>query len=92
MGDTSYDCFQKLTPDNQDKIYDRDAPSIGRADIATNQETYNNFKQWIEWNSDKCSDEAEWYWKALRKKASVPQITLKKVDTGSILLPDSPHF
>jgi hypothetical protein len=92
VDDTSYPCFQKLTPDDQDKIYDRDAPSIGRANIATNQETYNNFKQWIEWNSAPCSDKAEWYWKARRKKASVPQVTLKEVDTGKILLPDSPHF
>ena len=87
VDDTSYPGFQKLTPDNDDKIYDRDAPSIGRSNITTDQETYNHFRQWIEWNGEKCSDKAEWYWKARRLKANSPQITVKDVGTGSIALP-----
>jgi hypothetical protein len=92
VDDTSYPDFQKLTPDNDDKIYDRDAPSIGRSNITTDQETYNHFRQWIEWNGEKCSDKAQWYWKARRLKANSPQITLKDVGTGSIALPAKSFF
>ena len=92
VNDISHACFQKLTPDDNDKIYDRDAPSIGRANIVTNQETYNNFQQWVEWNNQECSDKVGWYFCARRVKAKSPQIVYTKIGTGNITLPDDPHF
>ena len=91
VDDTSYACYQKLTPDTDDKIYDRDAPNIA-AFGTDDAETYNNFRQWAEWGGDVCSDKAGWYWKGLWKKSSAPQVTLKDVGTGDITLPDKSHF
>jgi len=91
VSDDSSPSFQKLNPDSNDKIYDRDAPDV--AAYGTNDyETYNNFRQWIEWNNEKCSDYAEWYWKGHWKSTSSPQVTLKDVGTGSITLPNASHF
>ncbi|MBN2592659.1 MAG: hypothetical protein JXA81_04055 [Sedimentisphaerales bacterium] len=91
VDDTSYAVYQKLTPDADDKIYDRDAPNI--AAFGTNDaETYNNFQQWVEWGGDVCSDKAGWYWKGRWDKSKAPQVTLKDVGTGSIALPNKSHF
>lgn len=92
VDDTSAASFQKLTLDDQDKIYDRDAPSIGNATIVNDQETYNNFRQWTEWNSEVCSDKAGWYWKARRESSKSPQVVLKELNTGNITLPGTSHF
>lgn len=93
--DTSAASFQKLTPDNNDKIYDRDAPNIGA--FGTNDyETYNNFEEWIEWSGlvadETCSDKKGWYWQARWQKSASPQVTLADVGTGSIPLPAKSHF
>ena len=92
--DTSAPQYQNLTPDSDDKIYDRDAPSIGIATITDSYETYNNFRQWLEWNGTTCSGYAYWYWKAWRKKDESPEITLKQVGSGNIELPgeDDAHY
>jgi hypothetical protein len=91
VDDTSSASFQKLTPDNDDKIYDRDAPNV--AAFGTNDaETYNNFQQWVEWNGEVCSDEAGWYWQGRWQKSAAPQVTLKDVGTGNITLPNKSHF
>lgn len=91
IDDTSYASYQKLTPDADDKIYDRDAPNISA--FGTNDsETYNNFQQWVEWNTDVCSDKTGWYWKGRWKKSESPQVTLKEVGTGNIALPNTSHF
>jgi len=92
--DTSDASFQVLTPDNGDQIYDRDAPSVGNVG-GSDYETYNNFRQWIEWNgmtaNEACSDKAEWYWKGVWQLSATPQITTKDVGTGNFTLPnDSP--
>jgi hypothetical protein len=88
--DTSDASFQKLIPDADDKIYDRDAPSIIDAG-GNDYETYNNFREWIEWSgmttNEGCSDKAEWYWKGVWQKAAAPQVTTKEVGTGNIVLP-----
>lgn len=89
--DDSLASFQKLAPDPDDKIYDRDAPNIGA--FGTNDaERYDNFRQWIEWNSENCSDKAQWYWQGRWQKSATPQITLKDVGAGNIALPEKSHF
>jgi hypothetical protein len=89
--DTSQPAYLRLTPDPDDHIYDLDAP-----DIAWGQwsfETYNNFQQWIEWNNERCSEPALWYWQARWRLHKDPdkQITLNDLGTGNITLP-SKHF
>jgi hypothetical protein len=90
--DTSAAGLQRLIPDNDDKIYDRDAPSIGKAGYVKTGEAYINFQQWVEWNGEKCSDNANWYWNAHWEKSSSPRVSLKDVGTGHIVLPAAPHF
>jgi hypothetical protein len=90
--DTSKPNYLRLVPDVQDKIYDLDAPDIRWGQFSC--ETYNNFRQWVEWNAEKCSDYAPWYWQArwsLNKDLS-KQITLNELSTGNIKLPSKPHF
>lgn len=91
-GDTSAPGFQNLTPDADDKIYDRDAPNVARAGAKKCYETYNNFRQWIEWNSDvaskQFSDGSKWHWNGKWQKNGVPEeIILKEVGGGHIILP-----
>jgi len=90
-GDESLPAFQKLTPDADDKIYDRDAPNVG-AFATTDAERYDNFQQWVEWNGEVCSDEAGWYWWGRWQKSASPQVTLKDVGNGNKQLPDKSFF
>ncbi len=90
--DTSKPNYLRLEPDVDDKIYDLDGPDIRWGQFS--YETYNNFRQWVEWNAEKCSDYAPWYWQArwsLNKDLS-KQITLNELSTGNIKLPSNPHF
>jgi hypothetical protein len=91
IDDTSFASFQKLTPDSTDKIYDRDAPNMTSFG-STDAESYNNFREWIKWGGDDCSDKAEWHWQARWKKSASPQIELKDVGSGSITLPTKSHY
>ena len=95
--DTSFASLQNLVPDSNDKIYDRDAPNIDA--FGTNDsETYNNFREWIVWNSSDahaggvCSDKQGWYWQGRWQKSATPQVVLKDVGPGSITLPDKSFF
>jgi len=89
--DTSLPRWKKLVPDGGDKIYDLDGPNIFAVGT-TDAETYNNFKQWIEWNGDKCADDAQWYYQGRWQKSAAPQVSLNDVGTGNIALPDKSHF
>jgi hypothetical protein len=89
--DTSLARWKKLAPDGDDKIYDLDGPNIFAAGI-TDYETYNNFRQWIEWNGDRCADNVEWYYQARWQKSATPQVSLNEVGTGNITLPAKSHF
>jgi hypothetical protein len=82
--DTSDASFQKLVPDASDKIYDRDAPNISDFGVRDSYERYDNFREWIEWDGTRCSDNAPWFWRARWKKDSAPQVTLKEVSSGAI--------
>lgn len=82
--DTSYASFQMLTPDANDQIYDRDAPNIANFGVVDSYERYDNFREWVQWNGTRCSDNEGWYWKARWKKDKSPQVTLKEVSSGQI--------
>lgn len=90
--DTSPDAGLRLTPDLNDLIYDRDGPYIGWGQGCW--ETYNNFQQWIEWNNERCSDLALWYWQGRWRlhKDPLQQITLNDLGTGNITLPSTQFF
>jgi len=90
--DTSNPRYLRLIPDGDDKIYDLDAPDIRWGQ--SHSETYNNFRQWIEWNGDKCSDYAPWHWQARWSVDKDPkkQITLNELGPAEMKLPSTPHF
>jgi hypothetical protein len=92
IGDTTPLTDLRLTPDLDDHIYDRDAPDIRWGQWSF--ETYNNFQQWIEWNNEKCSELALWYWQARWRLHKDPrkQITLNDLGTGNITLPSKQFF
>ena len=92
--------YQMLTPDSNDKIYDRDAPGVGAYDGATKCfETYNKFHQWITWNNVVASDgtpgtdtfpaAAEWHWKAKWQSTATPHVILMDVGGGYISIPNT---
>jgi len=96
VDDTSFAVFQRLTPDANDKIYDRDAPNVARFGNTTDTQVYANFREYVQWNptaaetaarTPTTSDYALWYWKGRWQVASAPQITLKDAGTGNIVLP-----
>lgn len=95
-GDTSKLDFLKLTPDENDKIYDLDAPDIRWG--ANSFEVYHNFRQWIEWGQQTpkkmCSEYALWFWRAQWRLHKDPskQITLNELGTGNRPLPSQPKY
>jgi hypothetical protein len=94
IDDTSFPAYKKLIPDNSDKIYDNDAPNIAKWGN-TDSEVYINFRQWVEWTgaaTEKCSDDADWYWQGRWHGASNPQVTLKDLGTGHKALPADSFF
>lgn len=90
--DTSNPRYLRLTPDGEDKIYDLDAPDLRWGQASS--DTYNNFRQWIEWNGEKCSDDAPWHWQARWRldKDTKKQITLNDVGPKLMTLPSKSHF
>jgi hypothetical protein len=90
--DTSNPRYLRLTPDDADKIYDLDEPELRISRFSS--ETYNNFRQWVEWNGETCSEFAPWFWQAIwRAKAdTMAQIELNKCDKGKIELPKVPKY
>jgi hypothetical protein len=94
--DTSLPDNLKLIPDDGDRIYDIDAPDLRFG--AFDAEVYNNFRQWVEWNGELCSDEAGWYWQARWQNTGPPdqtpigKVTLNDLGTGNKRLPDKSHF
>jgi hypothetical protein len=76
-----------LAPDVDDKVYDTDGPNLGTA--VREYETYNNFRQWLEWNGNRASDNSPWYFQARWQNN---RVTMKGVGVGSIQLPDAAFF
>lgn len=90
VDDTSLPANLRLTPDAGDKIYDIDGPNVRFGLGQTkNYQTYNNFRQFVEWNGERCSEETGWYFRA-RWRESSPCITYKDLGLGSKPLPDAP--
>lgn len=89
--DNSFPQLQKLVPDADDKIYDRDAPNIDNFGNQTD-ERYMNFRQFVKWNGKEASDFAGWFWKARWKKDATPQVTLKEIGQGAIELPNKAFY
>lgn len=88
--DTSNFAHVRLVPNAKDNIFDTDAPDIRWGQ--KNYESYNNFRQWIEWNQTKCSDFVLWYWQARWRlhQDTKKQITLNDLNIGNIKLPTKP--
>jgi|SRR5882757_9256326 len=90
--DTSNPRYLRLTPDDGDKIYDLDEPDLRFGRFSS--ETYNNFRQWVEWNGETCSEFAPWFWQAIWRAKADPaaQIELNQCDKGKIELPKAPKY
>jgi hypothetical protein len=82
--DDTLGTMQVLTTVFSDELYDTDAPDLPMG--TQTAETYNNFRQWLEWEGRPCSNYATWYFQARSKNQ---QVTLKDVGPGSIAFP--PH-
>jgi hypothetical protein len=76
-----------LDPGPDDRLYDTDGPDLPVA--ARTSETYDNFRQWVEWAGVPWSDYGYWYFRARWKDQKV---TLKEVGQGSIILPPTPYY
>ena len=89
--DTSDPGFQKLKPDADDKIYDRDAPNNLAGGATDCAEVWLNLRQWIEWNSAVASNQyVDWSWRSTWDDAGMPEeITLKTVSGTHLTLPTS---
>ncbi len=90
--DTSFANKQKLVPDAEGKIYDRDAPDIGSFGATDSYERKDNFRQCIKWGATKetavrCSDYVPWSWHARWKKDANPVFTLTSVSTIAVQIP-----
>jgi hypothetical protein len=90
--DTSSPAYRREAPDADEQIYDLDAPDIRWGEKS--YETYNNFRQWVEWNNDMCSDYAPWSWQAQWKLDRRPekQIELNSLQPKNVPIPDKPHY
>lgn len=76
-----------LNPVTNDRVYDSDTPDL--PSVLKTAETYNNFRQWVEWDGTPCSNYAYWHFKALWKSRKV---TAKEVGSGTIALPTKPTY
>ena len=70
-----------------DRLYDTDAPDLPTG--LRTAETYNNFRQWVEWEGKPCSNYTYWYFQA---RWMNKQVTLKDVGQGTINLPSDPFY
>jgi hypothetical protein len=86
--DDSQPKLQTLDPGPDGRLYDTDGPDLPGGAL-TSSETYNNFRQWVEWAGAPCSDYGYWYFRARWKGQKV---TLKEVGKATMPLPAGPHF
>jgi hypothetical protein len=90
VDDTSLAPNLRLTPDADEKIYDIDGPNV-RPGLGQSKsyQSYNNFRQFVHWNGEICSEKAGWYFRA-RWRESPPNVTYKDLGRGYQPLPDTP--
>lgn len=90
VDDSSLPALLRLTPDANDRIYDTDGPNINSS--TSSYEIYHNFRQRVEWHSERCSDYGPWYfrarWRAHPNQSQ--QIILNEVGSGQRPLPENP--
>jgi hypothetical protein len=85
--------FKTVIPDSGDMLYTIDGPNIANFDNTNSSETYNNFYDYITWNSQICcSTNNFWYFEGRWKANQTPQITFTGLGTGNITLPTSPYY
>lgn len=86
VNDDSHDSDELLKPVNN-QIYVIDSPNISCVGNNVSSETNNNFKEWVEWNKTRCSDEQKWYYKGTWKAGNPETITNHAVGIGHMTLP-----
>lgn len=85
--------FKTNVPDTNDKLYTIDGPNIASFGNSDSSETYNNFYDFITWNSQICCDTNNfWHWQGRWKINQTPQVTYAGVGTGTITLPTSSYY
>ena len=90
-----------MIPDSDDKIYVIDGPTCGlNFNVNHTKEVYDQFREWVEWNGVKCSDDYYWYYQArvdddldAANKPNNDDTELNDVSTGQITpLPSSATY
>jgi len=87
IDDDSMALMKMLNPSTNDKLFDTDGPDLPTG--IKSAETYNNFRQWVEFDGIPCSNYAFWYFQARWKAQTV---TLNDVGSGTMKLPDKPYY
>ena len=93
VDDTSKPEWLNIKPGIGDKIYDTDGPNL-LSDVFSN-ETYNNFRQWVEWKGQQSSDKALWYFQGRWAMSRDPKKQVELVDVAAdrnITLPAKPYY
>lgn len=60
--DDAHDQDEILSPVN-DRLYVIDNPSCSREYDAVSITVMRNFREWVNWNGERCSDYASWYYR-----------------------------
>jgi hypothetical protein len=96
--DDNVDTDEDLVPDNDDKIYVIDGPTIPFG-LNHTFETYNTFSEWVEWNGTKCSGNYYWHYRArvdddldASNKPHNDDTELNDVGTGQITPQSSAYY
>ena len=87
--------FKTVTLDNNDKLYAIDAPGIvGAPTLADDSvEIYDNFYDYVTWNSQNSSDTNNvWHLQARWKTNQAPQFTLVDLGDNTISLPQNSFY
>lgn len=69
VDDDSQPTLLTLDPGPDDKLYDTDGPDLPVG--AASSETYNNFRQWVEWAGVPYSSYGDWFFRARWKNQKV---------------------
>ncbi len=90
--DTSGPRYLRLVPGDEGKIYDLDEPDMRWGKY--NTEMFENFRQWVEWNGERCSEYALWHFNVRWQAKADPRTQIELIDcgTGNPALPDKPHY
>jgi hypothetical protein len=85
--------FKTTSPDTGNMLYTIDGPNIASFQNTNSSETYNNFYDYITWNSQICcATNNLWHFEGRWKFDQTPQITFTLVETGNLTLPSSPYY